>query len=361
MRTLEKELKRSKAAASDSRVRVSDLERELQELKQELAGKTAMVEELQAQANSKSPPGKHTAQLREQLVAAQAEIAKLNARESESKKSQGLLSKAHEDAHKECRTLSKLAEDLKKENEKLRKQADASKLAQLEVEVDGEIKLTHTEVVVLQEENRELKEWGKDIEKQWKEEKQLTKELRAALKQQQEDSKMASKQKGVQSALQALQSKKAQLGASPAGGIVSPLSGPSAGSSKQQSPLAATPPSAPKQKAKTSPTKAGKAGKPEVRIIRISASDPEHMIIENVGSCELDVEDWMIKDNEGKGSRPNKFQLSRSEHNPGPFVLAPGQRTVFWFSPLRKTCRTLLHGYCNPDNFFATTQGVPAQ
>ena len=66
----------------------------------------------------------------------------------------------------------------------------------------------------------------------------------------------------------------------------------------------------------------------------ISAADPEHVELQNVSGGPIDVEGWSFVDNAGKGARPNRFTLERSEHNPGPYVLQDDQTAIFWFSPL---------------------------
>ena len=63
--------------------------------------------------------------------------------------------KALEDGRKEIRALQTKLESLRKEHDKVK---GAKKLAQLEAQVDGGVQLTPEEIIVLQDENRELKD-----------------------------------------------------------------------------------------------------------------------------------------------------------------------------------------------------------
>ena len=69
-----------------------------------------------------------------------------------------LVQKAHDDSQSERRQLSRNLESLQRDQIKLK---NAKQLASLETEMNGPVTMTPEEIIILQDENRELKDWGK--------------------------------------------------------------------------------------------------------------------------------------------------------------------------------------------------------
>eukprot|EP00658_Telonema_sp_P-2_P036631 TRINITY_DN26455_c0_g1_i1.p1 TRINITY_DN26455_c0_g1~~TRINITY_DN26455_c0_g1_i1.p1 ORF type:complete len:730 (-),score=174.00 TRINITY_DN26455_c0_g1_i1:261-2450(-) len=287
------------------------------------------------------------------VVALQDELKQEKRSAAQLQKKFTQLEKTHEDVHNESRSLQLQLRELREENNRLSAhRSDAQKLSQLAEELGELPSVSPAEVMVLQEENRELQASVESLKKQLQEEKQDAHRLSETVKKHAEVAKSMAQ---ISQSLDTSKTKLTQLGVKSSPSPAASLT-PKAATSKSPAVFLAprTPGSTtPKVAVPSSPSSPWITIASDLEVVAASTEEPENIVIKNSGDADIDLDGYTVVDHVGKVAKSNRFTLMPTKQNPGPFLLGAGESAVFWFSAPR-TAGFDVTTKTNPHHLFAT-------